>query len=226
MVLRSIPHLIAFQNYFCTACRIILGVHIHRYMSSTSPLWFIVTLPRGCDSLSFSLFPDPNLKSFFLFFLFKRNMFLSQTQWHRLNNIASVTLGCFILIFLMGNKNEKRDHLFRYFAFGAVWICKLESAKGQPIFWNIISGSISSSWKLFICAVVMSADGACTPPDELAQMLHLEQKCFLKFDLYIFWLLSVWYADVTYLTATRADPCRPDEGSVLDGWIALHSTFL
>lgn len=70
MVLRSI-HISLHSNYFCTAFRIILGVHIHRYMSSTSPLWFIVTLPRGCDSLSFSLFPDPNLKSFILFFFLK-----------------------------------------------------------------------------------------------------------------------------------------------------------
>mmetsp|Transcript_28337 Transcript_28337/g.74384 ORF Transcript_28337/g.74384 Transcript_28337/m.74384 type:complete len:219 (-) Transcript_28337:85-741(-) len=43
-------------------------------------------------------------------------------EWHRMNQIFTITLGCFVLVYLMGNRNETRDHVLRYTVFFAVWV--------------------------------------------------------------------------------------------------------
>eukprot|EP00035_Acanthoeca_spectabilis_P009706 m.171298 g.171298 ORF g.171298 m.171298 type:complete len:134 (-) comp14811_c0_seq3:532-933(-) len=47
------------------------------------------------------------------------------TEWHKINNILTITLGCFVLVYLMGNRNEARDHVLRYDA------CILECGFGD-----------------------------------------------------------------------------------------------
>eukprot|EP00041_Stephanoeca_diplocostata_P012685 m.212679 g.212679 ORF g.212679 m.212679 type:complete len:178 (-) comp19049_c0_seq7:215-748(-) len=54
------------------------------------------------------------------------SVFLPALQWHMLNNIFSITLGCFTLIYLMGNRNELRDHVLRYTVFSAVWVFQVK----------------------------------------------------------------------------------------------------
>eukprot|EP00035_Acanthoeca_spectabilis_P009705 m.171293 g.171293 ORF g.171293 m.171293 type:complete len:219 (-) comp14811_c0_seq1:177-833(-) len=48
------------------------------------------------------------------------------TEWHKINNILTITLGCFVLVYLMGNRNEARDHVLRYSVFLSVWICQVK----------------------------------------------------------------------------------------------------
>eukprot|EP00037_Helgoeca_nana_P004543 m.46451 g.46451 ORF g.46451 m.46451 type:complete len:221 (-) comp15422_c0_seq2:3151-3813(-) len=51
---------------------------------------------------------------------------LDITEWHEINNILTITLGCFVLIYLMANRNETRDHVLRYSVFFYVWIFQLK----------------------------------------------------------------------------------------------------
>jgi hypothetical protein len=45
------------------------------------------------------------------------DLIIHKVAWHQMNNILTVTLACFVLIYLMGNRNEARDHVLRYSVF-------------------------------------------------------------------------------------------------------------
>eukprot|EP00040_Diaphanoeca_grandis_P023278 m.126325 g.126325 ORF g.126325 m.126325 type:complete len:222 (-) comp29196_c0_seq1:94-759(-) len=57
---------------------------------------------------------------------FDTDFFLPLEEWHKLNNIMSVTLGSFTLIYMMGNRKEARDHVLRYCSFGAIWLFQIK----------------------------------------------------------------------------------------------------
>lgn len=85
------------------------------------------------------------------------NFFLSHTQWHGLNNIMSVTLGSFVLIYLMGNRNEMRDHLLRYVSFAAIWLFQIKDG-----FW--MERSQFTAVIPVLLAVMLLAKAAISPP--------------------------------------------------------------
>lgn len=41
------------------------------------------------------------------------DMIIHKGAWHQMNNILTITLACFVLVYLMGNRNEARDHVLR-----------------------------------------------------------------------------------------------------------------
>lgn len=40
-------------------------------------------------------------------------LFLTTGEWHKLDNVLSITYGLLLCIYLMGNRSEARDHLLR-----------------------------------------------------------------------------------------------------------------
>ena len=54
------------------------------------------------------------------------DLLFPRVRWHELLNILSITYGCHLLIFLMGNKAEPRDHALRYASFALVWVLQIK----------------------------------------------------------------------------------------------------
>eukprot|EP00049_Salpingoeca_infusionum_P016265 m.330433 g.330433 ORF g.330433 m.330433 type:complete len:222 (-) comp16045_c1_seq2:64-729(-) len=54
--------------------------------------------------------------------------FLSARDWHKLNNVLSITFALHLCIFLMGNRKENIDNGLRYLAFCLVWITQMKDA--------------------------------------------------------------------------------------------------
>lgn len=53
-------------------------------------------------------------------------MFLPASEWHKLNNIATVTYGCILCIHLCAFKKRDTSTLLCYAAFALVWIAQLK----------------------------------------------------------------------------------------------------
>ena len=54
------------------------------------------------------------------------NVFLTELQWHGLNNILTTTYFLLLLIHLQANSNPTVDIVLRYAAFTAVWIAQIK----------------------------------------------------------------------------------------------------
>uniref|UniRef100_A0A7S3F9H8 Uncharacterized protein n=1 Tax=Haptolina ericina TaxID=156174 RepID=A0A7S3F9H8_9EUKA len=60
------------------------------------------------------------------------NVFLSELQWHALNNILTTTYFLLLLIHLQANTNPTVDIVLRYAAFTAVWIAQIKDEYWNP----------------------------------------------------------------------------------------------
>eukprot|EP00039_Didymoeca_costata_P031613 m.35637 g.35637 ORF g.35637 m.35637 type:complete len:237 (+) comp8916_c0_seq1:230-940(+) len=135
-------------------------------------------------------------------------LFLPSVKWKQFNNVSSITLGCFVLIFLMGNKNEKRDHLLRYVAFALTWITQSKDEywmEGShytvyvPSFFGVLlvikiiadppNYNVSMAWRgivaLFIAGMFFGA--ALDDITDEYKMLHGMSQVFVGVALYYLW---------------------------------------
>ena len=60
------------------------------------------------------------------------NVFLTELQWHGLNNILTTTYFLLLLIHLQANSNPTVDIVLRYAAFTAVWIAQIKDEYWNP----------------------------------------------------------------------------------------------
>ena len=60
------------------------------------------------------------------------NVFLTELQWHGLNNILTTTYFLLLLIHLQANSNPTIDIVLRYAAFTAVWIAQIKDEYWNP----------------------------------------------------------------------------------------------
>jgi len=60
------------------------------------------------------------------------NFFLTELQWHALNNILTTTYFLLLLIHLQANTNPTTDIVLRYAAFTAVWIAQIKDEYWNP----------------------------------------------------------------------------------------------
>jgi len=60
------------------------------------------------------------------------NVFLTELQWHGLNNILTTTYFLLLLIHLQANSNPTVDIFLRYAAFTAVWIAQIKDEYWNP----------------------------------------------------------------------------------------------
>ena len=60
------------------------------------------------------------------------NVFLTELQWHGLNNILTTTYFLLLLIHLQANSNPTVDIVLRYIAFTAVWIAQIKDEYWNP----------------------------------------------------------------------------------------------
>ena len=76
----------------------LLHLHLHSVRNDTDTHSHPHLIAQLCDALDVDLI-------------------IHKVAWHQMNNILTVTLACFVLIYLMGNRNEARDHVLRYSVF-------------------------------------------------------------------------------------------------------------
>jgi hypothetical protein len=60
------------------------------------------------------------------------SVFLTEQQWHGLNNILTTTYFLLLLIHLQANSNPTVDIMLRYAAFTAVWIAQIKDGDSNP----------------------------------------------------------------------------------------------
>lgn len=60
------------------------------------------------------------------------NVFLTELQWHGLNNILTTTYFLLLLIHLQANSNPTVDIVLRYCAFTSVWIAQIKDEYWNP----------------------------------------------------------------------------------------------
>lgn len=53
-------------------------------------------------------------------------LFLNKTEWHRLTNITGLSYGANVLVYLMCNGSEAKDHLLRYSFFALLWVAQIK----------------------------------------------------------------------------------------------------
>jgi hypothetical protein len=66
------------------------------------------------------------------------NVFLTELQWHGLNNILTTTYFLLLLIHLQANSNPTVDIVLRYAAFTAVWIAQIKDEYWNPYYTAIV----------------------------------------------------------------------------------------
>ena len=65
------------------------------------------------------------------------SVFLTELQWHGLNNILTTTYFLLLLIHLQANSNPTVDIVLRYVAFSAVWIAQIKDGYWNP-YWTAL----------------------------------------------------------------------------------------
>ena len=65
------------------------------------------------------------------------SVFLTELQWHGLNNILTTTYFLLLLIHLQANSNPTVDIVLRYAAFSAVWIAQIKDGYWNP-YWTAL----------------------------------------------------------------------------------------
>jgi len=66
------------------------------------------------------------------------NLFLTELQWHALNNILTTTYFLLLLIHLQANTNPTVDIVLRYAAFTAVWIAQIKDEYWNPYYTALV----------------------------------------------------------------------------------------
>ena len=69
------------------------------------------------------------------------SLFLSELQWHALNNILTTTYFLLLLIHLQANSNPTVDIVLRYAAFTAVWIAQIKDEYWEPYYTALVVGA-------------------------------------------------------------------------------------
>ncbi len=55
-------------------------------------------------------------------------LFLNKVEWHRLTNIMGLSYGANVLVYLMCNGSDQKDHVLRYSFFALLWIAQIKDA--------------------------------------------------------------------------------------------------
>jgi len=71
-------------------------------------------------------------------------MFLTELQWHALNNILTTTYFLLLLIHLQANSNPNVDIVLRYIAFTSVWIAQIKDEYWQPFYTALVVAAFSA----------------------------------------------------------------------------------
>ena len=69
------------------------------------------------------------------------SLFLSELQWHALNNILTTTYFLLLLIHLQANSDPTVDIVLRYAAFTAVWIAQIKDEYWEPYYTALVVGA-------------------------------------------------------------------------------------
>jgi len=71
-------------------------------------------------------------------------LFLTELQWHALNNILTTTYFLLLLIHLQANSNPNVDIVLRYIAFTSVWIAQIKDEYWQPFYTALVVAAFSA----------------------------------------------------------------------------------
>ena len=71
-------------------------------------------------------------------------LFLTELQWHALNDILTTTYFLLLLIHLQADSNPNVDIVLRYIAFTSVWIAQIKDEYWQPFYTALVVAAFSA----------------------------------------------------------------------------------